>query len=428
MLAITLKGLDMVIPPLQGAKVLDLTSVVVGPVCTQRLSEYGADVIKIESLDGDIMRILGGASHSGSHSGCYMHLNSRKKSVSLNLKAPEASEIVSRLLDECDVFVSNIRPSALERLGLDAETLRAKRPALIHCSITGFGPGGDYRGRAAYDSAVQGASGIGGLFALRDGKPKYMPMLICDHVVGEIAAGSILAAMFCKEKTGVGTALEVPMFETMSAFVLQEHLAGASFIPQMSPPGDERILNPGSAPLRTSDGWISVTANTDAQTKAFLRCIGKLDALLDPRFSTIQNRLENGDAWFSLRTDALISATTGEWLRRFENCDVPAMPCHTLETLMEDPHLRAVGLLEEGDHPLEGRVRGIRPSVLFGDVARDAAVGGARPIGWDTREVLSELGYSDSAIDSFEESGVIRNRNLASEDTGPGDIGREKSL
>lgn len=394
--------------PLQGARILDLTNVVVGPVCTQRLSDYGAEVTKIEPLDGDIMRVLGGPSPSGQHSGCYMHLNSRKKSIALNLKAPETGEIVSRLLDESDVLVTNMRPKALARLGLDPESLCARRADLIHCTITGFGPGGPYRGRAAYDSAVQGASGIGGLFHRRDGAPKYVPMLICDHVVGEIAAGSILAALYHKARTGVGTAIEVPMFETMAAFVLQEHLAAESFIPPIGRPGDERVLNPGSAPLETSDGWISVTANTDAQAAAFLRCIGRPESLDDPRFVTVKDRIENGDAWFTLRADALKTATTREWLERFQAHDVPAMPCHSLESLLEDPHLKAVRMLEEGEHPVEGGVRGIRPSILFNGETRNASAGGAHPVGWDTDSVLTGLGYSEAAIHALHEIGAVR--------------------
>jgi crotonobetainyl-CoA:carnitine CoA-transferase CaiB-like acyl-CoA transferase len=393
--------------PLQGVRILDLTSVVVGPVCTQRLSDYGAEVIKVEPLEGDMMRVLGGPSPSGQQSGCYMHLNSRKRSIALNLKAPEAAEIVSRLLDECDVFVSNMRPQALMRLGLNAGSLRARRPNLIHCTITGFGPGGPYRGQAAYDSAIQGASGIGGLFHRRDGVPRYVPMLICDHVVGEIAAGSILAALYQNACTGTGAEIEVPMFETMAAFVLQEHLAGASFVPPIGSPGDDRVLNPGSAPLQTSDGWISVTANTDAQVAAFLRCIGRSDALEDPRFATVRDRLANGDDWFALRSNALKSSTTREWLELFQANDVPAMPCHSLETLLEDPHLQAVGMFEQGDHPTEGTVRGIRPSILFEGQMRDASVGGARPIGWDTRSVLAGLGFVQGAIDQLCDSGAV---------------------
>jgi crotonobetainyl-CoA:carnitine CoA-transferase CaiB-like acyl-CoA transferase len=393
--------------PLSGIRVLDLTSVVVGPACTVRLAGYGAEVTKIEAFDGDQMRALGGPSPTGQHSGTYLHLNRGKRNISLDLKSDGAPEIIGRLLDQCDVFVSNLRPAALARLGLDPAQVRATRPGLIYCTITGFGPGGPYRGRAAYDSALQGAAGFAGLFERRDGTPKYAPLLICDHVVGEIAAGAIMAALHGRTVSGAGAAIEVPMFETMAAFLLQEHLSTATFDPPIGPLGDSRVLNPDNRPLRTADGWISLTANTDAQTRAFLRAIGREDAINDPRFATTADRFRHVDAWFGLRNDALKGRTTREWLEVFVQFDVPAMPCHTLDSLLEDPHLVAVRLLELVKHPTEGACHAIRPTVLFGG---ETAVAGdsAAPTGWDTREVLVELGFSDHEIDRFIATRVAR--------------------
>ncbi|WP_414475031.1 CaiB/BaiF CoA transferase family protein [Microvirga sp. M2] len=393
--------------PLSGIRVLDLTSVVVGPACTVRLANYGADVVKVESFEGDQMRALGGPSPTGEHSGSYLHFNGGKRSICLNLKQPAARRIVSRLLDVADVFVSNMRPDALARLGLDADCLRDEHPRLVHCTITGFGPGGPYRGRAAYDSALQGASGIAGLFNRRDGDPKYVPLLICDHVVGEIAAGAILSALFERERTGRGTKLEIPMYETMAAFVLQEHLGPKTFEPALGAVGDSRVLNPDNRPLQTADGWISLTANTDAQTRAFLKAIGREDAIDDPRFRTTADRYRHVGEWFALRNDALKARTTAEWLELFAAYDVPAMPCHTLETLLDDPHLTAVGILGDMVHPTEGRIRGIRPTILNDDAVAPAGRA-ARPIGWDTRSVLSELGFSAGDIQEFLKAGVAR--------------------
>jgi crotonobetainyl-CoA:carnitine CoA-transferase CaiB-like acyl-CoA transferase len=394
--------------PLAGIRVLDLTSVVVGPACTVRLAGYGADVVKIESIDGDQMRALGGPSPSGRHSGSYLQFNRGKKAVCLDLKHPAAREIVARLLDRVDVVVSNMRPIALERLGLDAETVRRQRPRLIHCTITGFGPGGPYRGRAAYDSALQGASGIAGLFGRRDGTPKYVPLLICDHVVGEIAAGAVMAALYERSLTGMGSAIEVPMFETMAAFVLQEHLGPMSFEPPLGGVGDSRVLNPDNRPLETADGWISLTANTDAQTHAFLRAVGREDAISDPRFRTTTDRYRNVDAWFALRASALTGRTTAEWLNVFTEHDVPAMPCHTPDSLLADPHLDAVGLIERLDHATEGEVRGLRPTVLKDGVPYGRAGCVAAPIGWDTRDVLADLGFGEAECDALIASGAAR--------------------
>ncbi|RYD21939.1 MAG: CoA transferase, partial [Spirochaetia bacterium] len=165
-------------------RVLDLTSVVVGPTCTWRLAQYGAEVIKVESPDGDLMRGLGGLSPTGQHSGTYLHLNRGKRNICIDLKKPGAMDVVEKLIEWCDVIVANMRPKALERLGLDAASIRAKHPEKIHCLITGYGTDGPYAGLPTYDSVVQGVSGIGGLFLERNGTPGYVPLVVCDHVVG----------------------------------------------------------------------------------------------------------------------------------------------------------------------------------------------------------------------------------------------------
>lgn len=385
--------------PLNGIRVLDLSSVVVGPVASLRLALYGAEVIKIESGEGDLLRRLGGASPSGNFAGTYLHLNRGKRSVRLDLKRPAARGALERVLDRCDVFLSNLRPDSLERLGLDAAKVRASRPRLIHCTITGFGPGGPYRGLPAYDSVLQGVSGVAGLVARRDGEPRYAPLLLCDHVVGEIAAGAILAALTGRERHGQGATLEVPMHETMAAFVLQEHLARSSFDPPLGPPGDQRLLEAGNRPLRTADGWISVTSNTDAQTHALLRIVGRPDLIDDPRFRTVADRVRNAGEWFAFREQALLGKTTAEWLEAFAAADVPAMPAHSLETLIADPNLTAVDLLQDEQHPSEGKVRAIRDTILVDGKAPPLRAP-AQQLGADSRAVLQEAGLDTAEIDA----------------------------
>lgn len=383
--------------PLSGIRVLDLSSVVVGPVATLRLAQYGAEVIKIESGEGDLLRRLGGASPSGQQGGSFLHLNRGKRSVRLDLKRPAARQALDRILDRCDVFISNLRPDALERLGLDAAGLRDTRPGLIHCTITGFGPGGPYRGLPAYDSVLQGVSGVAGLTQRRDGTPRYAPLLLCDHVVGEITAGAVLAALVKRERGGGGGAIEVPMHETMAAFVLQEHLGRQTFEPPLGPAGDPRVLEPGNRPLPTADGWISVTSNTDAQTHALLRIVGRADLIEDPRFRTVADRVANAGAWFAFREEALRGRTTAEWLADFAAADVPAMPCHSLESLPQDPHLVAVGLLQREEHPTEGTVQAIRDSVL--EEGQAPPLNPPAPaMGQDTAAVLREAGLSSEEI------------------------------
>ncbi|MGY2049671.1 CaiB/BaiF CoA transferase family protein [Methylobacterium sp. JK268] len=390
---------------LAGIRVVDLTSVVVGPACTLRLGDFGAEVIKVEPPAGDMLRCLGGPSPGGRHAGSYLHLNRGKRALGLDLKAPGARAVLGRLIATSDVLVANMRPEALDRLGLDAGTLRERHPRLVHCTITGFGPGGPYRGRPAYDSVVQGVSGIAGLAERRDGRPLYVPLLLADHVTGEIAASAILAALVARERTGTGATLEVPMHETMAAFVLQEHLGPRSFDPPLGPAGDARVLNPENRPLATADGWISLTANSDAQVHAFLRAVGRADLIEDPRLRTVADRFRNVDLWFRVRGEALASRTTAEWLAIFAEADVPAMPCHTLDTLERDPHLTAVGLLGTQAHPTEGRVRTIRPTILQDGVPAPAGRP-APPPGFDTRGVLRDLGLGEEECDALIASGA----------------------
>jgi crotonobetainyl-CoA:carnitine CoA-transferase CaiB-like acyl-CoA transferase len=382
---------------LKGIKILDLTSVVVGPVATWRLSQYGAEVIKIEHPTGDLMRGLGGKSPSGQHSGTYLHLNRGKRNLCLDLKSPQANSITEKLIDWCDVVIANMRPDALERLGLGPKAIQSKHPEKIYCLISGYGTEGPYAGLPTYDSVLQGVSGIAGLSQLRDGKPAYVPMLICDHVVGEITSGAIMAAIIDRFKTGKGAFVEVPMFETMATFVLQEHLAQKSFEPPVGPVGDLRLLSPHNQPVKTKDGYISFTINTDPQVQAFLKATDRSELLKDPRFQSIASRAEFVSEWFEVRGAALMSRTTEEWLIILRAVDIPAMPCHTIDTLIKDPHLNQVNLMSSENHPVEGKTVVIRSSIKNnGEYAPVNSF--AQPKGHDTLPILKELGYSEKEI------------------------------
>jgi crotonobetainyl-CoA:carnitine CoA-transferase CaiB-like acyl-CoA transferase len=386
--------------PLKNIKLLDLTSVVVGPVATWRLGQYGADIIKVEHPTGDLMRGLGGMSPTGQHSGAYLHLNRGKKNICLDLKKDRGKEIIQKLVEWADVIVANMRPDALERLGLDANSIRTKYPEKIYCLITGYGTDGPYAGLPTYDSVLQGASGMAGLALARDGKPSYVPMLICDHVVGEITAGAIMAALMQKQNTGIGSSLEIPMFETMASFVLQEHLAQQSFQPPVGPAGDLRLLSPHNQPIKTKNGYISFTINTDAQVKAFLKITDRAELLNDERFLTVASRAKYVSEWFEIRGAALENKTTDEWLEVFRKVDLPAMRCHTLETLTEDSHLKAVKLIDFENHPTEGKTAVIRSTIQV-DGEYPSARSSSVPCGWDTNEILKDLGFSENEIVTF---------------------------
>ena len=390
----------MTFQPLRQIRVLDLTSVVVGPAATWRLGQYGAQIVKVESPAGDLMRGLGGQSPTGQHSGTYLHLNRGKRNICLDLKAAGAKKVMQRLIAQADVIVANMRPKALEKLGIGPQAVHEAHPDKIYCLLTGFGVDGPYGGFPAYDSVVQAASGIPGLSLARDGVPLYVPLLICDHVVGEIAAGAILAAVIERQSTGCGRTIEIPMFETMAAFVLQEHLAQQSFDPPVGPAGDRRLLSPQNKPVQTMDGHIAVTINTDSQVQEFLRVTDRAALIDDPRFATIAARADNVVDWFELRGAPLTQRSTAEWLTIFRAADLAAMPCHTLETLPEDPHLQAVGLITHEDHPTEGRICVIRSSLLV-DGANMPTRTPAAPCGWDTRAVLADAGFDIDEIETL---------------------------
>jgi crotonobetainyl-CoA:carnitine CoA-transferase CaiB-like acyl-CoA transferase len=402
--------MNMEFAPLKGIKVLDLTSVVVGPVATWRLGQYGADIVKLEHPSGDLMRGLGGLSPTGEHAGAYLHLNRGKRNICIDLKTARGKEVCQRLLKWCDVIVANMRPDALARLGLDPQQVMDQYPDKIYCMITGYGTDGPYAGLPTYDSVLQGASGIAGLIAARDGKPAYVPLLICDHVVGEISAGAVMAALLQKQQTGRGANIEIPMFETMASFVLQEHMAQQSFIPNVGPPGDLRLLSPHNQPVKTKDGYLSITINTDAQVAAFLKATNRAELLLDERFSSVAKRAEFVSEWFAVRGAPLSTRTTDEWLRIFRSIDLPAMPCHTLDSLMHDPHLQAVKLVGQEVHPTEGPVAVIRSTIQFDGVfppSRSCAA----PKGWDTREILNELGYTKEETEQMVDSNAVYAKN-----------------
>jgi len=387
-------------------RVLDLSSVVVGPVCTGVLAEQGAEVIKLESPDGDLLRKLGGKGRSPGMPGKFLNFNRGKRSLCLDLKHPRAKAALLRIALRCDVLVTNIRPDAQARLGIDAASIARAAPRLIHCSIVGFRTDGPYAGKPAYDTVIQGVSGIAGCFEASTGEPRYVPMLIADHVCGLIAAQQIGFALYRREKTGRGESLEVPMFENMAAFVLQEHLGAMSFRPALGPAGDARVLSPEARPLRTADGFIAVSANTDGQAHGFFRAIGRVDLADDPRFATVAARTAHTREYFALRATALTGRSTAEWLDVFAAADVPAMPYNTIESLLTDPHLRATGLVREEEHPSEGATFAIgAPNILSGGMAQSLAP--ARRLGADGRDVLADAGLSADEIDELARDGVL---------------------
>ena len=398
--------------PLAGVRIVDMTTVLMGPYATQIMADYGADVIKVEPPEGDIMR-HGGPMRSPRMGPMYLQANRNKRSIVLDIKTAGGRQALKRLCRDADVFICNVRPAALRRVGLGPEDIRAGHPRLIHVSLIGYGEGGPYSGRPAYDDLIQGLSAIPATFQRVSGaEPRYAPLTMADHIVGLNAVHVVLAALFERERSGKGQAIELPMFETLAQFVLSDHLGGRAYEPAIGPPGYSRLLARDRRPYRTSDGYICILVYTDRQWESFFRVIGKAEQFhSDPRFTTAAARARHFAEAYTLVAEVLATRTTAAWMVALQEADIPAVPMHDLDGLIDDPHLAAVGFLNTLDHPTEGRIR------LVGIPSRWSR---SRPairrhppgLGENSVEVLREAGYTDAAIARLAADGALGKAEL----------------
>lgn len=393
--------------PLAGIRILDLTTVQMGPWCTRICADLGADVIKVEAPEGDSSRYTGGGARNRGMGGSFQHNTRGKRSIALDLKRPEAREAILRLARGADALASNIRPAALERLGLGYGAVRAANPGIVYLSMVGYGSGGRYAGRPAYDDLIQAASGIPMLLARSTGEPRFIPMAAIDRIVGGAAANALLAGLLARGRTGTGQFIEVPMFETMAQFVLCEHMQGATFDPPTGPPGYPRTLSRARRPYRTLDGGvIAVLPYNDGQWRRFFEAVGKGEMLrTDPRFADIAARTANIDALYDMVGEEVARRTTAEWLELLPRIDIPHMVPHTLETLLEDPHLADRGFFAIEEHPSEGRIRTMREPSTWSETPPPSGTFAPR-LGQHTREVLAEAGYAAAEIQALVAAGV----------------------
>jgi crotonobetainyl-CoA:carnitine CoA-transferase CaiB-like acyl-CoA transferase len=339
--------------PLHGIRVVDVTSTVVGPAATQILGDLGADVVRIEPPEGDQLRNLGPARNKGM-AAMFLGMNRNKRSMVLDLKRPESKAVLQRMLQDADVFVHNMRPNAAERLGISYAHLREAHPRLVYASATGYRLDGPNRDRPAFDDVIQGASGISALFMRAGDEARYAPFIIADKVIGYVLASSIGMALYARERSGIGQEVHVPMFETMVEFNLLEHFWGRAFEPPLAPPGYQRIFNPERRPFRTQDGHICVTATTDAQWARLFGAIGKPELAQDERFAKMAQRSFHFQAAYVHLGEAMERKTTAEWMKIFDEVDLPNGPANTLDDLFEDADLRHGEFFHHYEHPSEG--------------------------------------------------------------------------
>ena len=394
--------------PLAGVRVIDLTSVILGPYATQIIADLGADVVKVEPPEGDNMRHAAPMRNAGMGH-IFLHLNRNKRSIVLNLKQPAGREALLRLAASSDVLVYNVRPQAMARLRLTYDDVRAVNPRIIYVGAYGFSQDGPYAAKPAYDDIIQGMVALPSI-AQQAGadRPRFVPSTVADRITGLNAVNAITTALFYRERTGKGQSVEVPMFESLSQFILGDHIGGETFDPPIGPMGNPRLLAKFRNPYETRDGYLCLLIYNDKQWRNFFKLIGR-DELFedDPRFATQASRSQHFDAAYAFVADHIRTRTNAEWLAALTEADIPVMPLNSLDDLLQDRHLNETGFFSTVEHPSEGTIR----SMAVPSRWSESPPGAQRPapkLGEHTAEILREAGYSDDEIEAMRASGVTQ--------------------
>ena len=382
--------------PLDGVRILDLTTVGFGPYGVQILADYGADVIKVEAPEGDITRGIAPMRNPGMGH-FYLNANRNKRSIALDLKQPGGRDALLKLVESADALITSIRPAAMERLGLGYDECKSVNSSIVYVALVGFGQDGPYAKRPAYDDVIQGLSGLAAMQGGPDGAPAYVKASICDKICSQFCAHATLAALLCKEKTGKGQLVEVPMLEAMVGFNMVEHNAGHTFVPIEGPTGYARAMAPDRRPYATLDGYVSILPYNTKHWQSFFKLRGKSEMVIDPRVTDPKSRSIKIAELYEMASKAVAFWKTDELLVALQENDIPNGRAMPLDHLANDEHLKAVGIFEEYDHPTEGRIRHARPAVRFSETPQNVRVL-PQALGQDTRAILGEAGYTEDAL------------------------------
>lgn len=392
--------------PLSGVRVLDLSAVLLGPFATQILGDYGADVIKVESPSGDLMR-LNGVSKTRGMSSIFLAINRNKRSLCIDLQKPDGAAALKRLVPSCDVLVHNMRVEAIERLGFGYEAMKAIRPDIVYVAATGFDQDGPDAGKPAFDDIIQAASGLASVASIGREAPDYVPSLIADKTAGMAVVNAVLAALFHRERSGAGQYVEVPMLETLAAFVLTEHLGGLTFDPPAGPPGYARLLQGGRKPWRTKDGYFAMLPYTGKHWRAFFEAAGRPELSETLALDDRADRNKKNAELYATTASITPTRTTAEWMAICVERDIPATPIFSLDEVFRHPQLNAVELFQKTTHPSEGPTISVRPATKFADSPASLRRG-APLLGEHSAEVLREAGLSDGEIATLREKNIIQ--------------------
>jgi len=392
--------------PLEGVRIIDASSILMVPYCTRLLADMGAEVIKVETINGDNTRYIGPSINNGM-AAVFLNINRNKKSICVDLKTPEGRLIIYKLIKTSDVFVSNIRKAALEKIKLTHSDFEKLNPKIITANAVGFSSEGPYAGLPAFDDTIQAISGMAAYQGAYSNQPSYTSGATADKVTGIMLGMSIIGALFNREKNGKGIELEVPMMETMVDFTLVEHLYGFNFIPPKAPPIYPRQSSPNRRPYKTKDGYVAVLPYSDEQWLRFFKLVGKEEILKDSQFSSLKSRNENIDLLYHMLSEELTKQDTNYWLKSLKQSDIPAAKVNFPEEIFEDEHLQETNFFRETQHPSEGKLLYPKFPVEFKNTENGETLH-APNLGENTKEILVGLGYSDFEIESLVSKNIIK--------------------